>query len=147
MESRKRVNVELERIPIRIDEVTQGVPDISMIDAPDSIEGDLKKLADGKAKKESKLAKLLSGGDLGDKKQKIAEIESKLLTIETSHKRDVSSKADVVQDKINDHNRYISNLRHGIDGMDKRKDELTKDIEGLTKKMDELRDEWHEVNG
>lgn len=144
---RKKVNEERERLPIRIDEVVQGLPDISIIKDPKSIEKDLKKLADGKAKKESELAKLISGGSVGDNKQKIAEIESKLLTIETNHKREVSSKANVVQDEISEHNRHISNLRSDIDDTEKRAEKLTRDIESLTKKMEELRDEWHEVNG
>ncbi len=142
----KKVNEERERLPIRIDEVAQGLPDISMIEDPKSIEGDLKKLSEGKAKKESELARLLSGGDLGDKKQKIAEIESKLLTLETNYKRELATKVGAIETKIRDYRGTIRDVQHTISNKTVALEQAQELVQAIKKRMDELRDKWHEVN-
>lgn len=143
---RTEINKELDRIPVRIDEVTSGLPDISAIENPTAIETDLEKLTKAKAAKESELTSLLSGGNQGEIKRQMAEIEAQMLTIETAYKwehakkvGEVESNIKVCQDAIRDVQRKISSKTDDLEHSQER-------IKATEKRMTELRDKWHEVN-
>ena len=146
MAKRAEVNKELERIPIRIDEVTKGMPDIDSLDGVNTLDADLATLTKGKAEKESELARLTSGGATGELKQKLAIVESELLNLENAHKRKVSEQVDKLQAQIREHNHQIETLRQEIDRDTKRQEALTKDIAAMDSKLVALREKWHEVN-
>ena len=146
MAKRAEVNKELERIPIRIDEVTKGMPNIDYLDGVDTLDADLATLTKGKAEKESELARLTSGGATGELKQKLAIVESELLNLENAHKRKVSEQVDKLQAQIREHNHQIETLRQEIDRDTKRQEVLTKDIAAMDSKLVALREKWHEVN-
>jgi len=146
MAKRAEVNKELERIPIRIDEVTKGMPDIDSLDGVNTLDADLATLTKGKAEKESELARLTSGGATGELKQKLAIVESELLNLENAHKRKVSEQVDKLQAQTREHNHQIETLRQEIDRDTKRQEALTKDIAAMDSKLVALREKWHEVN-
>lgn len=146
MAKRAEVNKELERIPIRIDEVTKGMPDIDSLDGVNTLDADLATLTKGKAEKESELARLTSGGATGELKQKLAIVESELLNLENAHKRKVSEQVDKLQAQTREHNHQVETLRQEIDRDTKRQEVLTKDIAAMDSKLVALREKWHEVN-
>lgn len=144
---RAEINKELDRVPIRIDEVHQGLPDISAIENPDAIELDLEKLAKAKAEKEAELAALLSGSNQGEIKQKIAELEAELLSIETAYKREHAKKVGEIEDKIKGCQDVIRDVQYKISTKKAALESSGKAVETLEKSIADLRDKWHEVNG
>lgn len=137
---RTEINRELTQLPVRIDEVTKGLPELMTINY------DIGKLTVAKTQKETELASLLNGGNAGEVKQKIAEIDAKLLDVETAYKRNFGQKVGEIearikgcQDNIRDTQRTISlknvDIEHG-----------KKLVETIEKRMVELRANWHEVN-
>ena len=146
VEQRKEINKELERIPIRIDEVSAGLPDISAIENPNAIDKDLEKLAKAKAEKEGELASLLSGGNQGEIKQKIAGLEAELLTIETAYKREHAKKVGEIEDKIKGCQDTIRDVQYKISTKKTALESGHKGVEVIEKSIVELRDKWHEVN-
>ena len=90
---RTEINKELNRLPVRIDEAHQGLPDISAIENPGAVDKDLTKLAKQKAAKEKELADLLGGDNTGEIRKQIAEIEAQMLDIETAFKRQHAKQA------------------------------------------------------
>lgn len=143
---RTEINKELDRVPIRIDEVYQGLPDISAIENPDAIESDLAKLAKAKAEKETELAALLSGSNQGEIKQKIAELEAELLSIETAHKREHAKKVGEIEAKIKECQDTIRDVQYKISTKETALESSRKSVEILEKSIVDLRDKWHEVN-
>lgn len=144
---RAEINKELDRVPIRIDEVHQGLPDISAIENPDAIESDLEKLAKAKAEKEAELAALLSGSNQGEIKQKIAELEAEMLTIETAYKREHAKKVGEIEAKIKDCQDTIRDMQYKVSTKKAALESSGKAVETLEKSIADLRDKWHEVNG
>lgn len=143
---RAEINKELDRVPIRIDEVHQGLPDISAIENPDAIESDLEKLAKAKTEKEAELAALLSGSNQGEIKQKIAELEAELLSIETAYKREHAKKVGEIEDKIKGCQDVIRDVQYQISTKETALESSRKSVGILEKSIVDLRDKWHEVN-
>jgi len=146
VEQRKEINEELKRIPIRIDEVYNGLPDVSAIENPDAIEKDLEKLAKAKAEKEAELASLLSGGNQGEIKRQMAEIEAQMLTIETAHKREHAKKVGEIEAKIKECQDTIRDVQRKISSKTDDLEHSQELVKATEKRMTELRDKWHEVN-
>ena len=147
MAKRTEVNRELERIPIRIDEVTKGMPDINSLEGLATLEADLERLAQEKAEKEAELASLMGNGSQGKIRQQIAEIEAQLLTIETEYKRQLNERIAEVESKARDCEDGVRRAQRRlaiatVDLKDNRRD-----AERLEQQLEELRTKWHEVNG
>lgn len=146
MSRRTEVNKELDRLPVRIDEVHQGLPDISAIENPGAIESDLAKLAKAKAEKEAELANLINGGNAGETKQKVAELGAQMLTIETAYKREHAGKVGEIEAKIKDCKDTIRDVQYQISTKTMALESSRKSLEILEKSIIDLRDKWHEVN-
>jgi len=145
MARRAEVNRELERIPIRIDEVTKNMPSIDNIDL-ETLEPTLDNLKNEKAKLELQLASVLSGGAVGQLKQKLAAVEAELMTIENEHKRRVMGEASQVLMQMRDLRDHIDSLRSEISRGRQRRESLQHSIAVVDDRLASLRNEWHKVN-
>jgi DNA repair exonuclease SbcCD ATPase subunit len=145
MARRAEVNKELERIPIRIDEVSRHHPDIEGID-PDQLEQQSKELMAEQAELKRELADLMSSGNQSKIRQQIAEIDAKLLGIETDYKRkhnqqvsDLERQTTLLQAKVAETSNAISRKEQEIN-------EQKQNAERAEKLITDLRAKWHEIN-
>jgi len=144
--NRKKINKELEKIPVRIDEVIQGLPDISDLNKED-IADEIKGLKLRKEAKEKNIANIEAGGEIAEKRKRLAEIETELLRIRNNH----SSK---YQDRINELETKLDNARDRYrevsEKTTQKKAEISKNemaIDNASNYSDELRKKWYKVNG
>lgn len=77
---KRNLNKEIEKIPIRIDEVRRSMPDISQIDV-DMIDTQISNLRDQIAEQENQLQQIRSGSAAIDIQNKIRHLEGELLEI------------------------------------------------------------------
>ena len=145
MAKRAEVNKELERIPIRIDEVSRNQPDVEGID-PDQLEQQSKELMAEQAELKRELADLMSSGNQSKIRQQIAEIEAKLLGIETDYKRkhnqqvsDLERQTTLLQAKVAETSNAISRKEQDLN-------EQKQNAERAEKLTTDLRAKWHEIN-
>jgi len=145
MARRAEVNKELERIPIRIDEVSRHHPDVEGID-PDQLEQQSKELMAEQAELKRELADLMSSGNQSKIRQQIAEIDAKLLGIETDYKRkhnqqvsDLERQTTLLQAKVAETSNAISRKEQEIN-------EQKQNAERAEKLITDLRAKWHEIN-
>ena len=75
----KQINEELEKIPVRIDEVYKSLPAIDIDQA--AVEKNLSELRKQKQEKEKELLRVESGGEVADKEKRLAELETELLKV------------------------------------------------------------------
>lgn len=143
---RAEINKELDRIPVRVDEVNQGLPDISAIGNPEAIEGDLDRLAREKAEKERELADLLSGGNTGEVRKKISTLETDMMTTENDYKRQFATKVNSIEDKIKGSQNAIRGVQSEISIKKMALESGHKSVEVIEKSITDLRDKWHQVN-
>lgn len=142
---RKEINKELERIPVRIDEVSQGLPDISGIEA-DMVPSEISTLKGKKQKKEQELVRLEAGGEVAEKTKKLREIESELLDIEVKQRtknEESTAKARASLRKLDDEILKISSSITAKQRSYNINDKFIKDSESA---LSSLREKWHEVD-
>ena len=145
MARRAEVNKELERIPIRIDEVSRHQPDVEGID-PDQLEQQSKELMAEQAELKRELADLMSSGNQSKIRQQIAEIDAKLLGIETDCRREVNEQIAKVEDKLMTCRAAILGAENDLDIRLHQLKDNQKYAGTLEAQIASLRQKWHEVN-
>ena len=136
----KKINDELEKLPIRIDEVVKGLTDIEGVDAERATEK-VKLLKESIRKKEQELNRIDAGGEVAEKTKRLREVEAELQEIKNRH-------TAKLQGQISDKQRELNTLLSNVDtqstiGNKKRDLEYNNlRIESLEGEMAELREEF-----
>ena len=141
---RSEINKELERIPVRIDEVTQGLPETS--GSRKSIEDELAKLRLQAQEKHKEKARLEAGGEVAEKTKRLRELEAEHQEIGN----DARAEADEENRAIR---QAIAAIKTKIDELDRQVGSRERDIESndatiqrLEQRMEDLREEWHAID-
>ena len=92
-----KLNKELNELPVRIDEVEKGLPDVSGLDLS-VIEKELSETEKALAEKNQEAARIESGGEIAEKVKTQRGIESRLLEIENNI-NEIRNKAESEQRK------------------------------------------------
>lgn len=136
----KKINDELEKLPIRIDEATKGLPDIEGVDAERATEK-VKLLKESIRKKEQELNRIDAGGEVAEKTKRLREVEAELQEIKNRH-------TAKLQGQISDKQRELNTLLSTVDTqstISSKKRDLEYNnlrIESLEGEMAELREEF-----
>ena len=139
---KKKINEQIKKLPTRIDEVSQGLPDVAGMDWKE-IELDIADLKDKKQKKEQELARAENGGEVAEKKKKITEIETELQEIKNEHTAEY-------EEQIQDKKHKLSELKDQLEDVEresKKRQQKIKDnkkqIEKLEKEKEQLKQHWY----
>jgi|LSQX01.1.fsa_nt_gb DNA repair exonuclease SbcCD ATPase subunit len=136
----KKINDELEKLPIRIDEVVKGLPDIEGVDV-ERISEKVNLLKESIRKKEQELNRIDAGGEVAEKTKRLREVEAELQGIKNRH-------TAKLQGQISDKQRELNTLLSNVDtqstiGNKKRDLEYNNlRIESLEDEIVELREEF-----
>lgn len=140
----KQINEELEKIPVRIDEVYKSLPAIDIDQA--AVEKNLSELRKQKQEKEKELLRVESGGEVADKEKRLAELETELLKVRNQLS---SQNEERVQELLGEINRLRNKIGE-TDSKIQNGENLIKTnnsmLETLEKRRQELRTKWFEVN-
>lgn len=142
---RAEINRELEKIPVRIDEVQKNLPNLEGI-VPEKLQEDIAKLKAERAKKQEELARLEAGGAIAEKTKQLREIELEIMAAQKRAGERQAAKAQEVRAALNDLWKQISALQsqHRANEGQINADMLT--IDQLEAKIASLREEWYRVN-
>lgn len=141
----KKINKDLEKIPVRIDEVNNNIPEL-----PDKskelIKDNIQQHKTVKKKLEKKLSGIENGGEIAEKRKKLAEMDTELQQIKHDHtekydEKIKETKQDIeeVKDQLSDLDRKITNKKLKLADKKER-------IETIKGEMNELRESWNKVN-
>ncbi len=143
---RTEINKELEKIPVRIDEVKLGLPDISDITNPDELSNDITKLREELRAKQEELAQVRAGGQVAEKTKELRLIEGQILDLRNKHRQ-------ALDEKVGEKSRELSLIQSGMYKLRadiNAKNDVIKsyeaEIKSLEAKMENLRNKWREVN-
>jgi DNA repair exonuclease SbcCD ATPase subunit len=142
---RVEINKELEKIPVRIDEINHNLPDITNIDVRE-VDADLAVLQERKQEREQEISRIENGGEVAEKTKALREVESDLIQFknENSQKNDA-----LLQDKRKELTRLRDELASKDSIIRSKKFHIEQNqrfIDGTKKKMDDLREEWKAKN-
>lgn len=142
---RKEINQQLERIPIRIDEVQNGLPDIEGLDF-DQLQADIKKYRTMQEARRKTISRIETGGEIAEKEKQIAQLETELLKIKQEHEskeREAFYSLVSERDKLSsEHTKMLSKPWAKQDEAERVKEQI---IRG-EKEVKNLRAKWHEEN-
>lgn len=141
---RAKINDELKKIPVRIDEAQRSLPDISHIDA-DQLPADIEELRSHIREKEQELQRIQSGGEVAEKRTKLREIEGELLDLKNTHRGKVDSMVDGKRKVLQTLQTSVIELKNIIKLISSEQEYALKDIDRREKKMAELRAKWHAI--
>src|SRR5690554_5330153 len=83
---KSEINKELEKIPVRIDEVKRGLPNIDDITNPDKLPNDIAKFREQLRAKQEELAQAKAGGQVAEKTKELRMLEGQLLELKNRHR-------------------------------------------------------------
>lgn len=144
--SRTKTNDELKKIPVRIDEVRRGLPDVEGV-AEEPLRLELKHLQEQKDEIARKLAALHAGGAAAEKKRRIAELEARQIAVKNRYEQEVNKAALDKRKKRGEMETDIERAQSSVAILSGRMEALQADIEAKGEAIQKTRDEWHAENG
>lgn len=138
------INKELEKIPIRINEVNGMLPDITGLDAV-RVTQDIAKTKEEIKEQEQALTRLQSGGEVAEKQKRIREIEAELLNLKNQNRAAIDEKISEKRKELNALNSQWDMLDTGINSAERKIKATNDEIDGIEKKLEELRKEYREL--
>lgn len=140
---RQEVNKELEKLPVRIDEVNQGIPDISEIE-PEKTKKDIEYWKKQKAEAEAEINRLNSGGQAPELEKRKSEIEAEIRKLENAFEEDQVARVKAEQKKLSQVEAGLNTQDQVIRNAQEEKKRLESTISDNEKKLENLRQQWHE---
>lgn len=143
---RSEINKELEKIPVRIDEVNRGLPNIDDITNPDELPNDIAKLREQLRAKQEELAQAKAGGQVAEKTIELRLIEAQMMDLKNKHRQILDEN---IGKKCKEHQRLLSELnalKINIDAKNRTIQHNESEIKSLEEKMQKLREKWYEEN-
>ncbi len=141
----KKINKELEKIPTRIDEVNNNLPDISGLNR-EKIKAEIEEYKEKKKEKEQELSQIENGGGVVELRKKITEIDAELQKIKNDHRSEYDEKLQKKKTKLSEVKDAINDQERDIESTKKSIDEYKSIIEKKENRMQELRNKWFEEN-
>lgn len=142
---RAKINDELKKIPVRIDEVERSLPDISDGNA-DTLLADIARLkADIKAK-EQELARIESGGEIAEKVVQLRQLEADLIHLKNEAQGKTSQ---VIADKTRELNilkSKLADMSSQLRQHQKKVEDADKFIEKYEAELVSARERWFKVD-
>jgi hypothetical protein len=141
---RAQINAELEKIPVRIDEVTRSLPDVTGMDE-ENVKGDLSISVKMKEDAEKELLTLQSGGQIAAKNQQLAELRTNAMnafnkSIEKDLMRNTKIRAN-----FGDAKTYLDDTQREIRDMTEECETIKKILARFEANRTQLRQEWQTV--
>jgi hypothetical protein len=142
---RTEINKELEKVPVRIDEVRRGMPDVTGLDSNTTIKniGILEgKLDEAKLR----LQGIDNGATISDLSKKLAGVNADIARIEQAHYTDAMKTVNKLNMEINGMQEYLANYERRMKGI-KDTIQYKKDtLSTMETKLARLRDQWSAIN-
>src|SRR5690606_16309021 len=96
---RREINQELERIPVRIDEVRRGLPNIYGI-VPEALADDIAKLRAERQAKMEERTRIESGGQVAELHRRLAEVQAEITSALRIAENAARAKVDIERDRL-----------------------------------------------
>ena len=142
---RTKMNDELRKIPVRIDEAQRNLPDVESLNA-EVIQTELEDFKKTQMELNRKILKIQDGGAAADKQREIAELDTRQAEIKNRYDHEVNKKALLNLSVISELNSKKNRMESGIDDSRKKIEFLQKVITSGGEKLQQLRAEWKEIN-
>ncbi len=142
---KSEINKELEKIPVRIDEVRRGLPDITGLNRIE-IEKNIKKLETTLNEAKLKLQGVDTGGKLAELTKQIAVIDSELQKIESAHYSETTKTVNWLTQEIAEIELKINTDKKRLSALEIEEINKTRQVEYIGRDLQSLREKWAEID-
>lgn len=142
---KKEINDELDIIPVRIDEIHRGLPDLSGLDNNEitlkleNISGDLEA-------KQQRINDIRNGSETNSKRKEISDIDLEINRAKNEHEQQGQQELFSLKAKLQEEQSNISILQSRIKSFEQQKNMNLNSIKDWEERMQELREQWKEKN-
>lgn len=140
-----KINEELKKIPVRIDEVSKGLSEEKQSDKI-KLETDITTFKEQMKKNQAELARIESGGEIAEKQKRLTEIETELLQIRNQLRIDTDKELDVNRTQSYEAKKKLSELQDNHSRLLRNQATVNIIIEETNGKLATLREEWKQEN-
>lgn len=143
---RTEINKELEKIPVRIDEATRSLPDISELGHKDVIQTEIDSLKSQQQAKQQEIVRIENGGEIAEKQRQMREVEGRLLDVQNKHRAETSDKVYAKKNKLQDLELNLGNVDSTIERQQRNIDSNLAEIKRCNTSIETMRGKWFEIN-
>lgn len=142
---RKEINQELDRIPVRIDEINRNKPDTEGLNESD-IKVGIEDLNSQIEAKTDKLNEIKNGSEVNNLKMQVSDIDLKLSQVKNDHANQGQQEVFKLKSKLQEEESNLSIIQSKIDNKQNRLEMNSDNIKNYNEQRDNLRQEWNEKN-
>lgn len=142
---RTKINDELKKIPVRIDEVHKGLPDISTIgvnDLPKEV-ADLRNLINAK---EQEISRIKNGGEVAEKQRQIAVVEGEIISLKNKATEGLNQQVNAKKREVSDIRSSIYDICQNISQIERQIKSTDEGIQARDNAILSLRYKWTKKN-
>lgn len=140
-EKRKKINEEVDKIPIRIDELNLTMPDVKGLRF-DELEGKIIDIDESIVEYNQKINDLHSGSEINNKRKELSDLELKLSDLKNAHNKELNENIYKKQAKIQEVESNIKLMESEKENTQNNIERNKNEIERIEKEVSELRKEW-----
>jgi DNA repair exonuclease SbcCD ATPase subunit len=142
---RSDINKELEKIPVRIDEIERGMPSLDDLNKQ-ALEADVTNLNAEIEEKNTLINNILNGNAISAKQQEIQKLEIDMLDIKQAHEAGSKDKVYQLKAKLQEETSNASILESKLNNAKTRKQMQENSVNTYKQTRERLLKEWHEIN-
>lgn len=142
---RAEINKELDKIPVRIDEIQRSLPEMDGLEK-EQIETEITKFEDAIDEKLTLINNIRNGNAISSKQHEIQQVEMDMLKIKQAHQESSNDKSYSLKTRIQEEKSNVSILQSKAGSHQHRKEMNAFSMKQLEESMKRLREEWQEVN-
>lgn len=139
------INKELDRIPIRIDEINRGLPDTNGLDKTE-INSKLDTLLNDIEGKNEQINSIKNGSETNALKQKISDIDLKISNVRNEHTQNEQQELFKLKTRLQEEQSNLNILRNDLRGQEQQKQSNDSRIKEFEQQMSDLREQFKEQN-
>jgi chromosome segregation ATPase len=142
---RTEINKELEKLPVRIDEASKGLPDVTGL-SMDKLRDDIDILRYKEQEKLAELSRIQTGGEVAEKRKRLRELESELMDLQNEQRRQFDIAIGSLERDARKIENDISDLNVFVREKSIKSKMNTAAIRTMEADIEKLRKKWAEVN-
>ncbi|MRG86977.1 hypothetical protein [Salinibacillus xinjiangensis] len=142
---KKEINQELERIPIRIDEINRNLPNLNGIDQA-AINQQLESINQQIESKQSQINDIKNGSQVNNLRAQISDLDLKIANVKNEHANQGQQEVFKLKTRLQEEQSNVNILKSKVSNHEQRKDMNETNIKAFEKQMQKLRDQYKEQN-
>jgi DNA repair exonuclease SbcCD ATPase subunit len=142
---RAEINKELEKIPIRISEVQQSIPELSG-KSEEELQAEIAKLQNYLSEKNQALSFIENGGAVFEKRRELQEIEAEIIRINNENQKVLNERIQGIQQQLFDSKNKATELKGIIQTENRLLIQKQANLSALENSINGLREQWAKIN-